>query len=324
MLRCAVCGVYELTKKVDLLSRDPIREIAGSAIQGIKQNQAAHARSDAASFEDREGWCKASAVGDDHDRHPGERERSALIAVHSGKLDGRFIKKMLEPVRLPEFASARIGGIDGKLRRHQHGVHARGRHLLRHLLPIDYVLGEIGAVAMKEDDHHRGAFRVETWRNMQKHAVVTKGFRFPKNLAAEIDVARVAFSTNIQERSARRWHYAMIRKRRRLEILKTCQCAEVGGTREGVAATDGAASSSDASRTEGFGLGFGWLAACFAAARPRSALLFCNRLHARAVVLAGISRPRRVRTLAITRSLRGAYVELLNGSRFTIPTSALP
>ena len=80
----------------------------------------------------------AYSGGSHGDRHPGERERSALIAIHSGKLDGRFIKKILEPVRLPEFASARIGGIDGKLRRHQHGVHACGRDLLRHLLPIAY------------------------------------------------------------------------------------------------------------------------------------------------------------------------------------------
>ena len=182
--------------------RDPIREFAGSAIQGIEQNQAAHARSDAAAFEDREGWCKAAAVGDDHDRHPGKCERSALIAVHSGKLDGRFIKKILEAVRLPEFAGAGIRGIDGKLRRHQYGVHACGRDLLRHLLPIVYVLGEIGAVAMKKDDHHRGAIWVETWRNVQKHAVVAERFGLPKHLAPEIDVAFVARSTNVQERSA--------------------------------------------------------------------------------------------------------------------------
>ena len=100
----------------------------------------------------------------------------------SRKLDGRFIKEALEPVRLPEFASARIGGIDGKLRRHQHGVHAGGRNLRRHLLAVEYVLGEIGAVAMKEHDHDRGAFRIEAWRNVQKHAVVAESLRFPKNI----------------------------------------------------------------------------------------------------------------------------------------------
>jgi len=62
---------------------DPIRELAGSAIERIEENQAAHARSDAASFEDRESRSKAPAVGNDHDRHPAERERSALIAIHS-------------------------------------------------------------------------------------------------------------------------------------------------------------------------------------------------------------------------------------------------
>ena len=95
--------------------------------------------------------------------------------------------------------------------------------------------------------------------------------------------------------------------------------------REGADATDGAASSSEATRTGGFGLGFDWWAAYFAAARPRCALLFCNRLHARAVVFAWMSRPGRVRALAITRGLaEGAYVDLLNGSSFTIPASALP
>src|SRR5262249_35329129 len=121
----------------------------------------------------------------------------ALIAIHSGKFDGRFIKKALEPVRLPEFTSAGVGGVDGKLWRHQHRVHARGRDLLRHLLPVEYVLGEIGAVAMKEDDHHGETFRVETRRNVQKDAVVVEGFRFPENLAAEIDVTPVALGARI-------------------------------------------------------------------------------------------------------------------------------
>src|SRR5271169_3845046 len=85
---------------------DPIRELAGSAIQRIEENQAAHARSNAASFEDREGRSKAPTIGNDHDLHPGERERGARIAIHSGKLDGGFIKKALEPVQLPEFTSA--------------------------------------------------------------------------------------------------------------------------------------------------------------------------------------------------------------------------
>ena len=54
-------------------------------IQGVEQNQAAHAGLDAAAFEDRQGRCKAAAVSDDHDRHPGECGCSALIAVHVGR-----------------------------------------------------------------------------------------------------------------------------------------------------------------------------------------------------------------------------------------------
>ena len=86
MLRRAVCGVYELTKEGRSIVSDPIRELAGTAIQRIEENQAAHARSNAASFEDGEGRFKAPAVGNDHDRHPGERDRSTRIAIHLGKL----------------------------------------------------------------------------------------------------------------------------------------------------------------------------------------------------------------------------------------------
>jgi hypothetical protein len=85
------------------------------------------------------------------------RECAARIAVHSRKLDGRFIKEALEAVRLPEFPSARIGGVDSKLWRHQYRVHTGGRNLRRHLLAVAYVLGEIGAVAVKKHNHDRGA-----------------------------------------------------------------------------------------------------------------------------------------------------------------------
>ena len=105
-----------------------------------------------------------------------------------------FIEEALETVWLPELASARIGGINGKLWRDQHRVHAGGRNLRRHLLAVAYVLGEIGAVAVKKHDHDRGAFGVKAWRNVQQHAVVTENLRLPKNIAAEIDVAPMALS----------------------------------------------------------------------------------------------------------------------------------
>ena len=93
---------------------------------------------------------------------------------------------------------------------------------------------------------------------------------------------------------------------------------KLDSTREGVAGETSC--STEASRTEN--LGFRWL---LAAAGPRCALLLCNRLDARAVVLAGILRLRRALTSAITcRLTAGAYVDLLNGSNLTAPTSALP
>src|SRR5262249_5463897 len=204
---------------------DPVPELADPAVQRIEENQAAYARSDAAPVEDRQGRSKSAAVGNDDDRHPGERECTARIAVHLRKLDGRFVKEASETVRLPEFPCARIGGIDGKLRRYQHRVHPGGCDLRRHLLPDQYVLGEIGAVAVKKHDHDCWTFGIEAGRNVQQHAVVTKSLRLPENVAAEIDVAPVALSTGIQKGSAGFWHGAVIRKGRRLEINKTCQCA---------------------------------------------------------------------------------------------------
>ena len=64
------------------------------------------------------------------------------------------------------------------------------------------------------------------------------------------------------------------------------------GMREGMASTGGAAPSSDASRTDGFKLGLGSFAACFAGARPRFATRVCKRLLSQATILAGLSRPR--------------------------------
>src|SRR5215813_9262556 len=108
---------------------DPVRELPDPAVQRIEENQAAYARSDAAPLEDRQGRSKAPAVGDNDDWHPGERECTTRIAVHLRKLDGRFIKEASEAVRLPKFPCARIGGIDGKLRRYQHRVHSGGGNL---------------------------------------------------------------------------------------------------------------------------------------------------------------------------------------------------
>jgi hypothetical protein len=113
------------------------------------------------------------------------------------------------------------------LRRDQYRVYSTNRDLRGHLLAVTYVVGEIGAVAVKKHDHDRRAFGVETWRNVQQYAVVTKSLRLPKNIAAEIDVAPMALSPRIQKRLPGIWHVTVIRKRRRLELYETCQCADV-------------------------------------------------------------------------------------------------
>ena len=90
-----------------------------------------------------------------------------------------------------------------------------------------HVLSEIGAVAVKKYDHHRGAFGIEVWRNVQEHAVITESLRLPKNVAGEINVAPMAVNPRIQKRLPRIWHGAVIWEGRGLEVDETCQCADV-------------------------------------------------------------------------------------------------
>ena len=91
----------------------------------------------------------------------------------------------------------------------------------------------------------------------------------------------------------------MIGKRRRLEILKTCHCAEVGGNARG-SGRDGRCFVLERCKPDGR------LRARFRLSWPRvspprdraARCFFCDRLHARAVAFGAISRPTRVRTLA--------------------------
>src|SRR6516164_8419325 len=75
---------------------DPVRELADPAVQRIEENQAAYARSDAAPVEDRQGRSKSAAVGNNDDRHPGERECTARIAVQAS-LTAASSRKRLKP-----------------------------------------------------------------------------------------------------------------------------------------------------------------------------------------------------------------------------------
>ena len=92
----------------------------------------------------------------------------------------------MKPFGSQNLPALEFGGINGKLWRDQHRVHAGGRNLRRHLPAVAYVLGEIGAVAVKKHDHDRGAFGVKAWRNVQQHAVVTENLRLPKNIARKL------------------------------------------------------------------------------------------------------------------------------------------
>jgi hypothetical protein len=112
-------------------------------------------------------------------------------------------------------------------------------------------------VAVKEHDHRRRASRIESWRDVQEHAVVTEGFRFPENLAADTDVAPVALRTSIQERPARRRHHAVIGNGAVSKSSRLVSVPKPERMRERAVGRGGASSSSDASRTPALGLGFG-------------------------------------------------------------------
>ena len=94
-INIAVCRVWcvRADEKGRSVLGNPVRELAGPAIERIEKNQAADARSDTAPVEDRQGRSKAPAIGNDHDRHLSEREYSARVAIHSCKLNSRFIKE---------------------------------------------------------------------------------------------------------------------------------------------------------------------------------------------------------------------------------------
>src|SRR5262249_467325 len=118
---------------------DPVRERADSRIERIEQHQTAHARARAAAIEDSQRRAEASAVGDKDNGHGPEHPPSAWIAVHLGEFLCGFAKKALKSARLPELSSARIGRIEGKLRRYEDRIGSRRRDLCRQALPIAHI-----------------------------------------------------------------------------------------------------------------------------------------------------------------------------------------
>ena len=127
---------------------------------------------------------------------------------------GRLRHEALEAARLPEFAGAGIGGVDGKLRRQQHGVDAGIRNLLRHQLAVAHVAFQRRAIAVEEHHDDAGLGGVEILRHVHQHAVVVVGFVLPVDLAAIAAMAATLALWNVQERLVGARIVAEIGKRR--------------------------------------------------------------------------------------------------------------
>src|SRR6202012_3891008 len=69
---------------------DPVAERVDARIKRIEKYKAANAGIGAAAVEYRQGRAKPAAISDDHDRHVGEGEGLARIAVEPSQLDGGF------------------------------------------------------------------------------------------------------------------------------------------------------------------------------------------------------------------------------------------
>ena len=68
------------------------------------------------------GGHVAAAVGDHHHRQGGEGLARALVAMQARQVRSGLAEEARKAVGLPEAPGARVAGIDGELRRNQHGV----------------------------------------------------------------------------------------------------------------------------------------------------------------------------------------------------------
>ena len=117
-----------------------------------------------------------------------------------------------------------IRGIDGKLRRHQHGVDAGRRDLRRHLLAQVDVVGELGAMAMEEHDQEAGTANVEALWHVQQHLAVVVGLVLPVDPPRARAVAAPAVLDHIEERLLRARHLAVVGERCRLQLDQLRPC----------------------------------------------------------------------------------------------------
>ena len=125
--------------------------------------------------------------------------RARWIAVEPRQADCRLLDEAAKMAGIVEAPGARIGGVDRELRRHQHRVQARLRHLPRHLLAAMHDALEAGDVAVEVDDHHRRQRGIEPARDMQQHAAVAVGGVLPIDAAARRGVPAPAVLLDVEE-----------------------------------------------------------------------------------------------------------------------------
>ncbi len=177
----------------------PVEIFVVVAVQGIEQQRAADAFGGAADRQHERQRMVAAAIGRDHDRRPLEHRACPRIAMQARELVRRLAHELREHARLPEPAGAGIGGIDGKLRRHQHGVEPGLDDLPRHLLAVAHVAGERRAVAVEVHHDQRRLAEIEAARDRHQHAAIAVGRVLPEHAATRRAPAPLALG-DIQKR----------------------------------------------------------------------------------------------------------------------------
>lgn len=85
------------------------------------------------------------------------------------KLVGGLLDKPAECTPFPKFSGAGIPGIEGKLRRNQDCVDARGGNLRWHFLPIKNITPEHCTMPVEENNDDAGAGNIEFFRNVEEY-----------------------------------------------------------------------------------------------------------------------------------------------------------
>ena len=171
----------------------------------------------------------AAAVGDDDHRHAGERPDRARVAVEPRQVLRGLAEEAGEGAGLPELAGARIGRVERELRRDQGGVDAGGGDLRRHLLAQVDVVGQLGAVAVEEDDQEAGPADVEALGQVQEHLTVAVGLVLPVDAAGPGAVAAPAVLGDVEEGLVGARHQPRVGEGRGVELHELGACRAASG-----------------------------------------------------------------------------------------------